>query len=417
MRTSVDLLHTPDRKKPHVVRWWGDPDPRTGKQKRYGRAFRYRHDAKAFHIEKQAAFQKGQPRDPVNITLEELIADFQEARLKTRKHSTKEGYQNTFDQLLEYFGPKKTLQNITRRDAESFIASRQRVDGRKGELSSWSRKRHVIHCKALFGAALEWEYLDINPFQPTKSSGQSPLNIKPTGRSWHYLTPEEFTRLLAVVDCVKRRAAYWLMYGSGLRPGEVFNLTANCVDLEQRRVHIVNREATNDLPPFSIKADGQSAESKERSVPIPEAAITDIQEALLTSFKSGGLVVITPQRYRIIKKHWRFCHAGQSWHHHPWRPWNTKDLLNNYPRDTKKFLQQAGIELTASFNLQAFRKSFAQNHAQAGTPPKTLAKLLGHANTRVTMQHYNQITDANEREAGETMDRVLAIKPKVVQVG
>ncbi len=82
-------------------------------------------------------------------------------------------------------------------------------------------------------------------------------------------------------------------------------------------------------------------------------------------------------------------------------------MVNNVLRDTKKLLRQAGIELTASFTLTTFRKSFAQNHADAGTPPKTLAKLLGHSDTRVTMQFYNRVTDANERAAGEAMDRLL----------
>ena len=82
----------------------------------------------------------------------------------------------------------------------------------------------------------------------------------------------------------------------------------------------------------------------------------------------------------------------------------------NLLRDTKAFLRRAGIELTAPFNLNAFRKSYAQNLAGAGVPPRTLAQLLGHANTRVTMQFYNRVTDANERAAGEAMNRLLTQK-------
>ena len=67
----------------------------------------------------------------------------------------------------------------------------------------------------------------------------------------------------------------------------------------------------------------------------------------------------------------------------------------------------AGVKLSASFTLQTFRKSFGQNHADAGTPPRTLAQLLGHSNTRVTMEHYNRVTDANERAAGEAMNRLF----------
>ena len=83
MNVTVSLLHEPTRKLPWVVRWYGDPAPDTGKQKRYGRAFKYCHEAKAFEAEKRAAHNRGEPRDPVNVTLDELVADFVEARVST----------------------------------------------------------------------------------------------------------------------------------------------------------------------------------------------------------------------------------------------------------------------------------------------------------------------------------------------
>jgi len=64
--------------------------------------------------------------------------------------------------------------------------------------------------------------------------------------------------------------------------------------------------------------------------------------------------------------------------------------------------------LTALFKLHTLRKSFAQNHADNGTPPKTLAKLPGHSDIRVTMQFYSQVTDANAREAARTVNRLIA---------
>ena len=82
-------------------------------------------------------------------------------------------------------------------------------------------------------------------------------------------------------------------------------------------------------------------------------------------------------------------------------------MANNWLRNTKAYLRKAGIELTAPFTLHTFRKSFAQNHADGGTPPTTLSKLLGHSNTRVTMEFYNRVTDANERAAATAMNRVF----------
>jgi integrase len=212
-----------------------------------------------------------------------------------------------------------------------------------------------------------------------------------------------------VVPNVKRRAAYWLMYGCGLRPGEVYNLTLDRVDLESRRVYVANRAATDSAPPFVVKADGQSADTKERNVPIPEAAMADVTTACQQAFKSGSFVVLSPERFATIQQYWRLCRDGKPWGgRKEHRPWLNRDMLNNLLRDTKAYLRKAGVELAAPFALTTLRKSFGQNHANAGTPPRTLAKLLGHSDVSVTMEFYNRVTDANERAAAQTMDRILS---------
>ena len=47
--------------------------------------------------------------------------------------------------------------------------------------------------------------------------------------------------------------------------------------------------------------------------------------------------------------------------------------MNNLLRDTKGYMRKAKVELTAPFTLTTLRKSFAQNHADAGTPPREAA--------------------------------------------
>ena len=407
MKTAVDLLHNPDRFSPWTVRWWGEPDE-NGRQKRHGKSFRRAHEARAFQAELLASFHHGESRDPVNVTLEELVVDFEEARLANLSYVSKIGYRLTIKQLYERFGRTRNVREIRRRDAEAFIATRKRCDGKPVELATWSIVRHLIHCRAIFAAAVAWRYLDENPFRADGVNGRSALCLNPKGKPWQHLTPDEFRRFLAVVDTPQRRAAYWLMYGCGLRAGEAYNVQARNIDLDRRRVHVVNRAGTNDVPPFTVKAEGQSTTSKERSVPIPEAAIPDITDAMGQAFKAGGFVVLTEERFTVVQTHWRLCREGNAWGEHAWRPWQNRNMTNNVLRDSKVLLQRAGIELTAPFTLHTFRKSFAQNHADAGTPPRTLAKLLGHANTRVTMQFYNRVTDANERAAGEAMDRMFS---------
>ena len=89
------------------------------------------------------------------------------------------------------------------------------------------------------------------------------------------------------------------------------------------------------------------------------------------------------------------------------RPWQNADMVNNLLRDTKGYLRKAGVDVSAPFTLTMFRKSFAQNHANAGTPPRTLAELMGHSKASTTMEYYARVTDANMKAAAETMNRLL----------
>ncbi len=283
------------------------------------------------------------------------------------------------------------------------MVTRKRRDARPGKLSGHAMKQHATYCRAIFDAAIEWGwYKSNNPFRPPKQKRNTPLRIKASSRSWHHLTPAEFQRMLAVVPSVKRRAAFWLMYGAGLRPGEVYNLTIDRVNLAKRCVHIANRGATDDIPPFVVKCEDLADESKERTVPIPEAAIADVTSACQEAFKSGGFLALTPERFAIVQRKWRLTREGKR----VWR--GNRDILNNLLRDTKGYLRKAEIKLSAPFALTTLRKSYAQNHADAGTPPKTLAELLGHSDVQVTLKYYARVTDSNKRAAADTVNRLFS---------
>lgn len=190
MITKVSVAHDPRRKLPWIVRWFGDVDHETGRQRRYSKSFRHSRDAKAFHVEKQAELNKGALRDkPQAVAFGRLLDEFTEARIGTLSHSAQAGYRNTITQLREHFGDGRDIRQIEQRHAETFMATRKRLDGRPTELSTWSRKHHLKHCRAIFSAAVEWGYVDRDPFVPPNSQGNSPLRVKPKSKRWHHLPP------------------------------------------------------------------------------------------------------------------------------------------------------------------------------------------------------------------------------------
>ena len=54
-----------------------------------------------------------------------------------------------------------------------------------------------------------------------------------------------------------------------------------------------------------------------------------------------------------------------------------------------------------------FGKSFAQDHADIGNLPRTLAKPMGHPKVETMLEYYGRVTDGNERAATKTADRMF----------
>jgi len=85
-------------------------------------------------------------------------------------------------------------------------------------------------------------------------------------------------------------------------------------------------------------------------------------------------------------------------------------MVNNVVRDMRRHVRKAGLKLTAPLTVHTLRKSFAQNHANAGTPSMTLKALMGHASITTTEKFYLQQSDDNERAALSRYEALLSGK-------
>lgn len=117
--------------------------------------------------------------------------------------------------------------------------------------------------KLIFNKAVEWEYIRKNPFKGIKLG-------KPETEDWRFIVPDEFKRLIDVLDLIPIRnkvgkrdyehktmlkAFYSVMYGCGLRFGEAINLMWNNgnIDFNNSRINLFNRRSQQGLPPFKLK--------------------------------------------------------------------------------------------------------------------------------------------------------------------
>ena len=74
----------------------------------------------------------------------------------------------------------------------------------------------------------------------------------------------------------------------------------------------------------------------------------------------------------------------------------------------KRHCRRVGLSTSDKLTLRCLRKSYAQNHADIGGPPRTLKDLLGHASIQTTERFYLRRSDANELRACAALDKLMA---------
>ncbi|HET6713281.1 MAG TPA: tyrosine recombinase [Actinomycetota bacterium] len=150
-----------------------------------------------------------------------------------------------------------------------------------------------------------------------------------------------------------------LMYGSGLRVGEVAGLTIDRIDLDRRRVMVMGKGA------------------KEREVPI-----SDYAAEALEAYLRDGRPVLAPQGAREL-----FLNRRR-------RPFSSRDIRTMVERYGGTVLP--GRRVTP----HTLRHSFATHLLEGGADIRAVQELLGHASVATT-QRYTHVSRARLFQAYE----------------
>ena len=298
-KTKISLIKDSraGRAKPWLVRWHGRYDPTIGKQKRYCKSFALKKEAERHIDHLQTDFDTGMPRDQKDITLEELCEKFIRTNDNKLKDGTKRLYNDSFQRLLDYFGPSTSPKAIVQEQAEEFLAQIDYIHpylvNKAKEPSASLRNRICRNCHALFNKAYEWHYIRTNLFSKIRQidSGEQP---------WHYFTPEQFNSILTKTNDIRAKGLYSVMYGCGCRLGEAINLLDNGIDtdLGNNRINIVNRVGTKDIPSFSIK------DKQARSVPIPNWVSKILIEVKEQAEEGCHFLFLSKRNYKYKKQYY-----------------------------------------------------------------------------------------------------------------
>lgn len=392
MTEKISIIKDARKKKPWICRWFGLPDPETGKQKRYSKAFRTRKEAEKFSRQQTTAFEEGEPRDcEQDITLATFIKDWLSIAKAEVRPGTLGLYEAATDRMLEYFDSKVMLRGVTPRLAAKFISSQKKKQD-DGKLSDWTRHRYARVGRTMFNKAIEWHLVAANPFK-----GVGPSTKKLVVRDWHYVTPAEMQRLFHV-STLRRQAILALGYFCGLRLSEALNTTWHeniILEGANPQVKVEDRRATEDIPPFLVK------DHEARSIDMPRACVEILEnlQAYNEMTDNTPFVCLDRDQFETLKARWKRCKAAE-------QPWRSSNTQNNTWREFKRKVRQAGIEPNGVLTIHTLRKTAILNWARVNSNPEVTRVLAGHESLTTTMKYYSKIDDRQRRESVEGLDRL-----------
>jgi len=123
---------------------------------------------------------------------------------------------------------------------------------------------------------------------------------------------------------------------------------------------------------------------------------------------------MTQRRWKVVQAKWHLCRQRKPYKLNAktgaleWGEWENRFMANNVLKDMRRHARKAGLQLVAPLSVHTLRKSFAQNHANHGTPSITLKALMGHASITTTEQFYLQASNENERAAARRYEGLLS---------
>jgi integrase len=320
--------------------------------------FPKRRDAEKAIAQLRVNVNEGASFAPMNI--EQLAAHYKSVELPTKAYSTAQGYKNFLDVHVVPRWGKTALSSIKGVDVEQWLRDLKRVDGKPASPATKSKVRNVM--SALFSHAIRYGWAMSNPISSARTSA---MRL----RDPDILTPEEVQQLLAELP-QREQTMVLLAASTGLRRGELIGLRWGDVDFKAGLANITHSVWR------SVEGDTKTAASR-KPVPLQPAMI----EALTAWRESSPYRSEEDYLFPSIAKN------GS-------QPIQPDMVLKRYIRPA---LQRLGI--TKKIGWHSFRHGLANLLRQNGVEIKTAQELLRHANSRITMDIYQQTVSEERRQA------------------
>ena len=269
---------------------------------------------------------------------------------------------------FEEFAKIKGIREITHKLVYGFRR------WRKAErVSPRTINRQVGTVQNMLNKAVEWQIIGSNPIKDVK-----PLAHDVPKKSRRSLTVAEVGAILKASPSYLR-SVWRVLMTTGLRRGELVNLTFSDVDLD-RKVAIIRAEVAKN--------------HKLREVPLDDIAVAEIaalkEQAEHRQPVAGKTSALTRRQLAKFSKQHVFVTRANT------------PLKNHLLKRFYAVCRRAGItdaKPNGSVDLHSLRVTFITLAIEHGASPKAIQDIVGHSTLAMTMNVYAKTTDRSKRQA------------------
>ena len=354
-----------------TVRWFGT----TGR--RYSKDFKTKKLAEKFARDLDSKIKVAKQDRPIRITLAKFIQEHLNVMRGQVAYATLADQRRALRFFEKFIGGSVKLHEIQPRHSEAFVAERL-----ASGLAVGTVNKDIRTLRRIFNLAIDPRgYLEDgqNPFARIRQR-------KKAGKNLRYVSTKEYRGLLAATTRLWWRALISVDYGSGLRRGEILNLTWADIDFENQRIHVQTKSSSRRLIEWEPK------DHENRVVPMSGESTQLLANVQAESEEGFPYIFISPERLRRIKQREQ---TGL---------WNARsEVVNNLGRDFDVVRRHSGME---PCTLHDLRRSAITNWAQR-LPIQVVQQLAGHSNITTTRKYYLTVRPEDMASANRVLDEIL----------
>jgi integrase/recombinase XerD len=326
-------------------------EPRTGRKKRISTKKELKKDALSFVSEYKKMLEEKHKKRTISFS------QFEKEYLDLKQKSSSLSYITSIKLTLRIFQEEMgdvLLEDVRFSEAETFI-----INIHKNSPSLASLYYRTL--KAAFSKAVEWEYIQSNPFKKLKLP-KVKINIP------LFISAIELEMILENVVNIQLKQIYRLALHTGLRLSEIINLRWSAIDFKDKTLKVEHSED------FITKG------KKERLIPMNSVVYSILNEKRVLSF-----IITIKKRDHIFSK----CVGVK---------FNSDYVSKQFKKAVKKTER-----INKSVHFHSLRHSFASLLVQKGVSLYVVKDLLGHTEIRTT-QIYSHLQQQNFVDAVKVLE-------------